>query len=53
MRRASICASIKNKKICAHIAHPDGKRLIPFDTYNMFYRMGWKRSRCGRAMLTV
>jgi hypothetical protein len=28
------------KKTCVHIAHPDGKRLIPFDTYNMFYRDG-------------
>jgi 7,8-dihydro-6-hydroxymethylpterin dimethyltransferase len=26
------------KKSCIHIAHPDGQRLIPFDTYNMFYR---------------
>jgi len=26
------------KKTCVHIVHPDGKRLIPFDTYNMFYR---------------
>jgi uncharacterized radical SAM superfamily Fe-S cluster-containing enzyme len=26
------------KKTCIHIAHPDGERLIPFDTYNMFYR---------------
>jgi 7,8-dihydro-6-hydroxymethylpterin dimethyltransferase len=26
------------KKSCIHIAHPDGRRLIPFDTYNMFYR---------------
>jgi uncharacterized radical SAM superfamily Fe-S cluster-containing enzyme len=25
------------KKTCVHIVHPDG-RLIPFDTYNMFYR---------------
>ncbi len=25
------------KKSCVHIAHPDG-RIIPFDTYNMFYR---------------
>jgi 7,8-dihydro-6-hydroxymethylpterin dimethyltransferase len=25
------------KKTCIHIAHPDG-RLIPFDTYNLFYR---------------
>jgi hypothetical protein len=26
------------KKSCIHIAHPDGKRVIPFDTFNMFYR---------------
>lgn len=25
------------KKACVHIAHPDG-RIIPFDTYNLFYR---------------
>lgn len=25
------------KRSCIHIAHPDG-RLIPFDTYNLFYR---------------
>jgi uncharacterized radical SAM superfamily Fe-S cluster-containing enzyme len=25
------------KKSCVHICHPDG-RLIPFDTYNLFYR---------------
>ncbi|AZB44269.1 radical SAM protein [Bacillus sp. FJAT-42376] len=25
------------KKSCVHIAHPDG-RIIPFDTYNLFYR---------------
>jgi uncharacterized radical SAM superfamily Fe-S cluster-containing enzyme len=25
------------KKSCVHIIHPDG-RLIPFDTYNLFYR---------------
>lgn len=25
------------KKTCVHIAHPDG-RIIPFDTYNLFYR---------------
>ncbi|WP_165224662.1 radical SAM protein [Aquisphaera insulae] len=25
------------KKSCLHIVHPDG-RLIPFDTYNLFYR---------------
>ncbi len=26
------------RKTCIHIAHPDGLRLIPFDTYNIFYR---------------
>jgi 7,8-dihydro-6-hydroxymethylpterin dimethyltransferase len=26
------------KKTCVHIAHPDGTRIIPFDTYNLFYR---------------
>ena len=26
------------KKSCVHIVHPDAKRLIPFDTYNLFYR---------------
>ena len=31
------------KKSCVHIVHPDG-RIIPFDTYNMFYRDG-KESR--------
>ena len=25
------------RKTCVHIVHPDG-RLIPFDTYNLFYR---------------
>jgi hypothetical protein len=25
------------KRSCIHIVHPDG-RLIPFDTYNLFYR---------------
>jgi hypothetical protein len=33
------------KKTCVHIAHPDGKRLIPFDTYNMFYRDALERER--------
>lgn len=28
------------RKSCVHIAHPDGKRVIPFDTYNLFYRDG-------------
>jgi uncharacterized radical SAM superfamily Fe-S cluster-containing enzyme len=32
------------KKTCVHIAHPDGKRLIPFDTYNLFYRDGLEAS---------
>lgn len=27
------------KRSCIHIVHPDG-RIIPFDTYNMFYREG-------------
>jgi uncharacterized radical SAM superfamily Fe-S cluster-containing enzyme len=31
------------KKTCVHIAHPDGKRLILFDTYNLFYRDGLRR----------
>ncbi|MFN3395123.1 MAG: radical SAM protein, partial [Candidatus Thermochlorobacter sp.] len=25
------------KRACVHIVHPDG-RLIPFDTFNLFYR---------------
>jgi uncharacterized radical SAM superfamily Fe-S cluster-containing enzyme len=29
-------------KTCVHIVHPDG-RIIPFDTYNMFYRDGRER----------
>jgi len=33
------------KKTCIHIAHPDAKRLVPFDTYNMFYRDGLEESR--------
>jgi 7,8-dihydro-6-hydroxymethylpterin dimethyltransferase len=32
------------KKTCVHIVHPDG-RIIPFDTYNMFYRDGLEQSR--------
>jgi len=35
------------KKTCVHIAHPDGKRMIPFDTYNMFYRDGLEETRLG------
>lgn len=30
------------KKTCVHIVHPDG-RIIPFDTFNMFYRDGKER----------
>jgi uncharacterized radical SAM superfamily Fe-S cluster-containing enzyme len=33
------------KKSCIHIAHPDGKRLIPFDTFNMFYRGDMEETR--------
>ena len=33
------------KKSCVHIAHPDGQRIIPFDTYNLFYRDGLEESR--------
>jgi len=32
------------KKTCIHIVHPDG-RLIPFDTYNLFYRDSLERTR--------
>ena len=32
------------KKSCVHIVHPDG-RLIPFDTYNLFYRGGLEETR--------
>ncbi len=33
------------KKSCIHIAHPDGNRLIPFDTYNLFYRDALETTR--------
>lgn len=33
------------KKTCVHIAHPDARRLIPFDTYNMFYRDDLEQTR--------
>ena len=32
------------KKTCVHIVHPDG-RLIPFDTYNLFYRDELEQTR--------
>jgi uncharacterized radical SAM superfamily Fe-S cluster-containing enzyme len=35
------------KKTCVHIAHPDGKRIIPFDTYNLFYRDGLEETVLG------
>lgn len=34
------------KKSCVHIVHPDG-RLIPFDTYNLFYRDDLEKTRLG------
>jgi len=42
------------KKTCIHIVHPDG-RLIPFDTYNLFYRDELERTRLGplRGMSTL
>ena len=36
------------KKSCVHIVHPDDGRLIPFDTYNLFYRDNLDR-RCSLA----
>jgi uncharacterized radical SAM superfamily Fe-S cluster-containing enzyme len=38
------------KKTCIHIVHPDG-RLIPFDTYNLFYRDELERTRLGHLRL--
>jgi hypothetical protein len=32
------------KKSCVHIVHPRDGRIIPFDTYNLFYRDGLERS---------
>ena len=32
------------KKTCIHIVHPDG-RIIPFDTYNLFYRDALEQQR--------
>jgi 7,8-dihydro-6-hydroxymethylpterin dimethyltransferase len=32
------------KKTCIHIVHPDG-RMIPFDTYNLFYRDALEQTR--------
>ncbi len=33
------------RKSCVHIAHPDASRIIPFDTYNMFYRDDLEETR--------
>ena len=35
------------KKTCVHIVHPDG-RIIPFDTYNLFYRDDRERKIAAR-----
>lgn len=35
------------KKTCVHIVHPDAKRIIPFDTYNLFYRDDLETTRLG------
>jgi uncharacterized radical SAM superfamily Fe-S cluster-containing enzyme len=35
------------KKTCVHIVHPEDGRLIPFDTYNLFYRDDLERARLG------
>jgi hypothetical protein len=32
------------RKSCVHIVHPDAQRVIPFDTYNMFYRDGLEQT---------
>lgn len=46
------------RKSCVHIIHPDGKRAIPFETYNMLYRDDLEHTlladiRCERENLTV
>ncbi len=33
------------KKTCVHIVHPEDGRLIPFDTYNLFYRDTLEQTR--------
>ncbi len=33
------------RKTCVHIVHPDAKRVIPFDTYNLLYRDGLESQR--------
>jgi len=41
------------KKSCVHIVHPDDLRLIPFDTYNLFYRDGREREILGPLRASV
>ena len=38
-RRALVRSCARSRRSCVHIAHPDG-RMIPFDTFNLFYRDG-------------
>ena len=33
------------RRSCIHFVHPDDGRLIPFDTYNLFYRDDLERTR--------
>jgi len=33
------------KKSCVHVVHPDDHRMIPLDTYNLFYRDGLEKTR--------
>lgn len=33
------------KKSCVHIVHPEDGRMIPFDTYNLFYRDDLEETR--------
>ena len=33
------------KKSCVHIVRPEDLRIIPFDTYNLFYRDDLERTR--------
>lgn len=35
------------KKSCIHIVHPRDLRIVPFDTYNLFYRDDLERTRLG------
>ena len=37
------------KKSCVHIVHPKDGRLIPFDTYNLFYRDDLETDAAGAA----